>query len=97
MPSDRTRGNCHNLKERKFHLNVFSKADQILAQVAQRSCKISVLRRGVLLCCLPSSAGIVNSVLFCYFCKNDAATPVLVLERIHVQLVFMIFVVQSSS
>lgn len=91
MPSDRSRGNCHNLKHRKFHLNIFSKADQTLTQVAQRGCEISVLGVDVLLCCLPSSAGIVSSVLFCYFCKNDTATLVSVPGRIHLQLVFVTF------
>lgn len=91
MPSDRTRGNCHNLKHRKFHLDVFSKADQTLAHVAQRACEVSVLGGDVLLCCLPSSVGILSSALFYYFCKNDPATPVLVPERIRLQLVFVIF------
>ena len=47
--------------------------------------------------CLPASAGmwfcnkIVNSVLFCFFCKNDAATQVSVPVRAHLQLMLLTF------
>lgn len=43
VPSDRLRGNGHELKHRKLHLNVYFKADQTLAQVAQRCCRVSIL------------------------------------------------------
>ncbi|KAK4819917.1 LOW QUALITY PROTEIN: hypothetical protein QYF61_014652 [Mycteria americana] len=47
VPSDRTRGNGHKWKFRKFHLNekaLFNgKGGQTLKQVAQKGCGVSVL------------------------------------------------------
>ncbi|KAK4825975.1 hypothetical protein QYF61_003544, partial [Mycteria americana] len=48
VPSDRTRANGHNLKYRRFPLNIretlcYYEGDQALAQVAQRGCGVSTL------------------------------------------------------
>jgi len=40
VPSDRTRGNRHKLKHRKFHLNT-RECDGALEQAAQRGCGVS--------------------------------------------------------
>ena len=39
VPSNRTRGNRHKLKQRRFHLN--SEADRALDQAAQGGCGVS--------------------------------------------------------
>jgi len=41
VPGDRTRGNGHKLKRRKFHLNAKEEGDGALEQVAQRCCGVS--------------------------------------------------------
>jgi len=40
VPSDRTRGNGHKLKHKKFQLNT-REGDRALEQVAQRGCGVS--------------------------------------------------------
>ena len=41
VSSNRTRGNGHKLKHRKFHLNMNSEGDGALAQAAQGGCGVS--------------------------------------------------------
>ncbi|KAK4821170.1 hypothetical protein QYF61_014657 [Mycteria americana] len=41
--SDRTRGNGHKVKYKKFHLNIRNTHGQTLEQVAQKGCRVSIL------------------------------------------------------